>query len=107
MRLRDHPLMNYRGIGNWPPRWHARGDGVAPSVAGEAGVLTEVTMSYRSAQNVSPPQLFLFMEHHGHRYIAAVLFSDETFCRQVGMLLQNHCGRALEEIGGLDVSDLL
>lgn len=107
MLLRDHPLINYRGVRTWPPRWHARGDGLAPPVVGEAGVLTEVAMSHPSAHNVSPPQLFLFMENHGHRYLAAVLVSDETFCRQLCMLLKNHYGRTLAEIGSLDLGGLL
>ncbi len=105
MLLRDHPLMNYRGISNWPPRWHALDDGVAPPAAGETGVLTEV-VAYHSSSHQSA-QLFLFMEHHGHHYVAAILFSDDTFCRQVGMLLKNHYGRTLADIGGLDVSGLL
>jgi hypothetical protein len=47
------------------------------------------------------------MEHHGYRYIAAVLFSDRAFCGQIGELLKNYHGHLLEEIGGLDVSHLL
>ena len=107
MHLRDHPLMNYRGFSNWPPRWHARGDGMAPLVSGEVGVLTEVTIYHREPPNRSSPQLFLFMEHHGYSYIAAVFFSDETFCRQIGDLLQKNYGRTLAEIGALDVGELL
>jgi hypothetical protein len=104
MQLRDHPLMHYRGIPNWPPRWHGRGDGTSPHVHGEIGILTEVTVY---APPGGPPQLFLFMENHGSRYIAAVLFSDRAFCRQIGGLLKNYYGQMLEEIGGLDVSGLL
>gem|GEM_PF-2207990 len=106
MKLRDHPLMNYRGFSNWPPHWHARGDGLAPPVTGELGVLTEV-MIYLPAGLHQSSQLFLFMKHHGHSYIAAVFFSDRAFCRQVGGLLQGHYGRALEEIGAIDVGDML
>jgi len=106
MFLRDHPLMSYRDIPTWPPRWHARGDGIDPPIAGEVGVLTEVTIYQPSPQNRASPQLFLFMEHHGHRYIAAVLFSDAAFCAQVGRLLQKHYGRTLTDIGNLDLSDL-
>jgi hypothetical protein len=98
--------MNYRGFPNWPPRWYARGDGMAPPVDGEVGILTEVVPHYSSLPHQSA-ELFLFMEHNGHRYIAAVFFSDPTFCRQVGELLQKSYGRTLEEIGGLDVSGLL
>src|SRR5689334_12943726 len=107
MLLRHHPLMNYRGISTWPPRWHARGDGTSPAVRGEVGVLTEVTIYQPSRNNHMSPQLFLFMEHHGHGYIAALLFSDAAFCVQLGRLLQHHYGRTMEEIGGLDLSALL
>lgn len=107
MLLRDHPLMSYRGVRTWPPRWHARGDGSAPPVAGEAGVLREVTIYQPPAQRQTSAQLFLFMEHRGHQYIAAVFFSDAVFCRQVGRLLQKYYGRTLEEIGELDLSALL
>src|SRR5689334_8540756 len=99
MLLRDHPLMSYRGIATWPPRWHARGDGTAPPVAGEVGVLTEVTIYHPGSQYQRSPQLFLFMEHHGHEYLAAVLLSDTAFCLQIGRMLQKHYGRRLEEIG--------
>lgn len=107
MVLRDHPLMSYRGVSNWPPRWHARGDGVAPQALGEVGMLTEVTIHQPAPQYHSPTSLFIFMEHKGHRYIAALIFSDGTFCRQLGNLLKNYYGRTLAEIGGLDVSGLL
>ena len=107
MLLRDHPLMSYRGISNWPPRWHARGDGTAPHVAGEIGVLSDVIIYNPAPQYQSSPQLFLFMEHHGHHYLAAVFFSDLVFCRQVGELLKKNYGRTLAEIGSLDLSALL
>jgi hypothetical protein len=48
MKLRDHPLMNYRGLSNWPPCWLPRGDGIGPRVHGEVGVLTELTVYHRS-----------------------------------------------------------
>ena len=107
MLLRDHPLMSYRGIVNWPPRWHARGDGIAPPVTGEVGVLEEVTIYLPSGQHQTAPQLFILMARQGDRYIAAVPFSDVAFCRQVGRLLQEYYGRTLEEIGALDLSGLL
>jgi len=107
MRLRDHPLMHYRGIPNWPPQWHARGDGNAPHVDGETGVLTEVTVFNPPPGSNQSPQLFLFMEEHGARYIAAVLFTDGSFCRHVGGVLKGYYGHRIEEIGSLDVSNTL
>jgi hypothetical protein len=107
MKLRDHPLMNYRGLSNWPPRWLPRGEGIGPRVYGEVGVLTEVTVYHLQPNSHESPQLFLLMEHHSHRYIAAVLFSDRAFCAQIGELLKKYHGHSLEEIGGIDVSHLL
>ena len=107
MVLRDHPLMNYRGIPNWPPRWLPRKDAGGEKVSGEVGVLVEAVVSCSSVHNGNVSQLFLFMEHHRKQYVAAVLFSDATFCRQVGELMKKHYGRPLEEIGGLDLSELL
>ncbi|HEY1374342.1 MAG TPA: hypothetical protein VGH50_17855 [Candidatus Binatia bacterium] len=107
MVLRDHPLMNYKGIPNWPPRWMPRKDAGGAKIAGEFGVLVEVVVSCNSPHSGNLSQLFLFMEHRGKGYVAAVLFSDPMFCRHVGELMKKHYGRTLEEIGGVDVSRLL
>ena len=107
MRLRDHPLMSYRGMSNWPPHWLPRKDSGGEQFSGELGVLVEVVLSCSGIYSRQLSQLFLFMEHHDKGYVAAVLFSDATFCRQVGELMKKHYGRTLEEIGALDVSALL
>ncbi|HKA34005.1 MAG TPA: hypothetical protein VKH64_12370 [Candidatus Binatia bacterium] len=104
MVLRDHPLMNYRGIPNWPPRWLPRRDH-AGELHGEFGVLTEVDMGREAPHQ--PAQLFLFMNHNGREYVSAVLFSDGTFCRQLCELLKKYYGRTIEEVGGLDLRGLL
>jgi hypothetical protein len=40
--LRDHPIMSYRGVPNWPPVWtQTRSDGVK-KLRGELGVLIYV-----------------------------------------------------------------
>lgn len=107
MRLRDHPLMNYRGIPNWPPRWLPRKDIGGEQLHGELGVLREVVVSSGSPYNQQLSQLFLFMDHGGKPYVAAVLFNEAMFCRQVGEVMKKYYGRTLEEIGGLDVMGLL
>jgi hypothetical protein len=105
VQLRDHPLISYRGFSTWPPRWMPRDDVYSPRLKAEIGILTEAVF-YHSKPEQSP-QIFLFMEHHGCRYLAALFFSDAAFCRQVGRLLQDYRGKTIEEIGGIDVSDLL
>ena len=99
--------MRYRGIANWPPHWLPRKDAGGEHPRGEVGRLTEVVVSCNILQSGAVSQLFLFIEHHGKAYVSAVLFSDATFCRQVGDLMKKHYGRTLEEIAGLDVSDFL
>src|SRR5690349_8521838 len=99
--------MNYRGLANWPPRWLPRKDVGGQQLQGEVGVLQEVVVSCGNPYNRQLSQLFLFMEHQQKAYVSAVLFSDAAFCRDVGELMKRHYGRALEEIGGLDVTGLL
>ncbi len=107
MFLRDHPLMNYRGVPNWPPQWLPRKDAGGEKISGEVGVLMEAVVSCSSPFNGGISQIFLFMEHRGKEYVGAVLFNDATFCRHVGELMKKYYGRALKEIGGLDVSSSL
>jgi hypothetical protein len=106
MLLRDHPLMSYRGIPNWPPRWLPRRDHGGAQIRGEYGRLQEV-VAVGEMPSRQPAQLFLFMEYNGRPYVSAVLFSDGTFCRQICELLKKYYGHTLEEIGVLDVSELL
>jgi len=107
MLLRDHPLMNYRGLPNWPPRWLPRKDGGGEHMSGEIGTLVEVVVSCGNPYNRKLSQLFLFTEHRGKGYVGAVLFDDEVFCRQVGELMKTYYGHTIEEIGGLNVTGLL
>ncbi|HKA34006.1 MAG TPA: hypothetical protein VKH64_12375 [Candidatus Binatia bacterium] len=107
MQLRDHPLMNYRGIPNWPPHWHRRKDAGGEQACGEIGVLKDSVLSCGNLHNRYLSQIYLFMEHDRKAYIASVLFGDPTFCRQVGELMEQCYGRTLEEIGGLDVKGLM
>lgn len=107
MVLRDHPLMNYRGVPNWPPHWLPRQHAGGVQPRGEIGRLTEVVIAPATRYNGELSRLFLFMEDRGKSYLTTVLFSDATFCRQIGKLMEKCYGRTLEEIGSLDVSGLL
>lgn len=44
------------------------------------------------------------MEHEGNEYMGCLLFSDSQFCQQICELLRAHCGKSLEEIGDLEIS---
>jgi len=102
MELRDHPLMSYRGVNNWPPTWTWRGGGENNRPKGEVGILREVLLS-----KVEPnSRIFLIMQHEDEEYIGCLLFSDETVCAQIFDVLKDQCGHSVEEIGSLDLGHL-
>jgi len=107
MQLRDHPLMHYRDIHNWPPHWCPRKITGGEKISGEIGVLKDVVVSCGNLHNRHLSQVYLFIEHEDKAYIAAVLFNDATFCRQVGELMKQYYGRTLEGIGDIDVRGLM
>jgi hypothetical protein len=108
--LRDHRLMNYRTLANWPPIWTRRGRN--NGAAGEAvpvrarrreiGILKEALISAVTR----PPRIYLIVTDDGHEYIGSLLFNDSAFCREIYALLKRHCGKTIAEIGSLDVSYL-
>lgn len=98
MQLRDHPLMSYRGIRNWPPKWGiTQGDN--KPLAGEVGVLEYLQKAHG--------KLTIVIKLDGHKYTATLMFDDATFCEQIYKLLQQNIGRRIEEIGDLDLSHTL
>jgi hypothetical protein len=103
MMLRDHPLMNYRGLRNWPPIWTWRGgSGERGTPRGEIGVLRDVFLS-----RVEPrSRVYLIMEHDGAEYMGCLIFNEEKICGQLCQLLARHCGVAISAIGSLDLSYL-
>jgi hypothetical protein len=104
MTLRDHPLMSFHGVSNWPPVWTPRTlRGVKPKIVrDEVGILRYIH-TYDQESN----KCYLVIEHEGELYAGTLLFDDETFCHQVTALLRQYIGRPIEEIGGLDVSFML
>ena len=99
--------MSYNGMANWPPRWMPREPG-RPQLRGEYGVLTEVAAACNEdGRNDRPSEIFLFMEHEGVGYVASLLFDDSAFCGALGKILRAACGRAMKEIGSLDLGHLL
>jgi hypothetical protein len=103
MRLRDHPLMSYRGSRNWPPAWMWIGGADNTYPKGEMGILQEVVSSTLAPMT----RCFLIVEYRASVYMGALLFNDAPFCRQVFGLLQNQSGRSIEQIGDLEVGHLL
>jgi hypothetical protein len=103
MKLRDHPLMNYKGIRSWPPRWLWRGGYECTFPEGEVGILKEVLPSTAPPNN----SCFLIMEHCGAEYIGTLLLSDHAFYLQIYSLLVHNCGRTIEDIGKIDIGHTL
>jgi hypothetical protein len=103
MLLRDHPLMSYKGLPNWPPawRWVAGEDKECPS--GEVGTLRMVELS-----KIEPPnRCFLHVDHEGSSCVGCLLFDNSTFCIQIAKLLEDYCNRRIAKIGSLEVGSLL
>ena len=98
--------MSYRGLCNWPPTWVKTGgssDVFQNKLRGEIGVLSQVFLS-----QVTPyTRCYLSVEVEGDFYMGTLLFEDAAFCRQIYELLQQHCGKSIQQIGDLDVSHLL
>jgi len=98
MELRNHPLMSYRGVPNWPPTWVWIGGGENQHPKGEIGCLQRVNLS------TVPPRCFVVTEYDGAEYIGCLLFDDRVFCLQICHLLENHRGYPLQRIGELELS---
>jgi len=99
VKLRDHPLLSYRGIASWPPVWINIRDFEAKKLTGEIGVLTHALL-----HDDVPTKCFLAIEFERVQYMGSVIFEDPAFCRQIHALLQPHIGRSIKEIGSLDLS---
>ena len=97
MQLRDHPLMTYRGVANWPPVWVTNTD-PPKKLLGEVGVLTGITA------DPSTRKCFLHIEYENEGYVGALLFEDAMFCWLLCRIISNQIGRGIKEIGDFDLS---
>jgi hypothetical protein len=101
MLLRDHPLMTYQNSRSWPPVWFYRGGFDNTHPRGEVGILKNVFVS-----SVHPStRCYLIMEHAGGEYMGDLSISDVAFCVQIYAMLLRHCGKTIQEIGDIDISD--
>src|SRR5262245_54720546 len=85
MLLRDHPLMAYHGVRNWPPIWTWASGLENNRPKGEIGILRRVEQS----KILPADRCFLYIEHEGSSYSGCLLFDDRNFCGQVATLLKN------------------
>jgi hypothetical protein len=93
--------MRFHGVSNWPPVW-TQGRQGGKVVRDEVGVLMYIH-SYESSLN----KCYLVIEYRWEHYVGTLLFDDATFCHQITVLLRQHIGRSIEEIGDLDLSHTL
>jgi len=100
--FRDHPLLVHNGTHSWPPVWTQGYAPTAKRVTGEIGVLKHVT-THPALRN----KVYLIVEHEGERYTGCLMMDDTTFCAQITHLLHFFPGRAIKEIGDLDLGHLL
>jgi hypothetical protein len=100
MLLRDHPLLNYRGISSWLPAWSWIDGGDDKHPTGKIGILRTTLLS-----KIQPTsRCFLLISYEGSSYIGCLLFDDYVFCDQVTKLLQRYCNRPIAEIASIDLA---
>jgi len=100
MKLRNHPLLSHHGHPSWPPLWAWIGLKEDKNPEGEVGILTAATLDSES------PRCFLTIEYEDDSYMGCVFVQDAAFCRQLAALLQLHLGCSIEQIAGLDLSEI-
>ena len=98
MKLRDHPLIKDQ----WPPEWTPYDCSRNP-ITGEVGILDSIYVSLASSERA-----VLRIINDGSGYTGAIDFPDAAFCRRFVDLVQPHSGKAISQIGELEISgDLL
>jgi len=100
MLLRDHPLLNHRGVHSWPPAWTwvAGLDNKYP--LGEIGILRNVVPS-----RIEPAdRCFLYVDIDEASHIGCLLIDDIAFCRQIVELLSANRNVPVAAIGSLDLT---
>ena len=89
--------------------WAGKGNEKRPR--GEIGILTEVKISITNPNDLDSARpynrVYLFIDHQGGEYLGCLIFDDATACRQIGGILSRQCGKAIREIGDIDLNHLL
>jgi hypothetical protein len=95
MKLRDHPLMIYRGVQNWPPVWCRTGK---HPLKGEIGVLASADTARQGNR------CYVSMDFEDERYTGTLLFDDVVFGWFVTKSFKDRIGASIKDIGDLDLS---
>jgi hypothetical protein len=99
MKLRDHPLISYKGASSWPPTWLWGGGDRYVHAIGEVGVLKDVMLG-----SIEPSdKCLLIMEHEGRKYIGTLLVEDPVFCQEIYAVLIEQRGKPIRDIGEIDL----
>jgi hypothetical protein len=98
MLLRDHPLMSYRHVRNWPPVWTQARKEANKTLRGEIGILRYVQGGPTSNK------CYLVIDYYSEYFVGTLIFDDLSFSAQVADLLQKQVGRSIKEIGDIDLS---
>jgi hypothetical protein len=102
VQLRDHPLMIFRRLRNWPPTWVRLGSvkGNAPkTLSGEVGILKQVR-SYPDRRG----RIYLTIDHDGAVYVGCLLFDNEDFCEEMAEHLRQCCSMSIEAVGSSEIN---
>jgi hypothetical protein len=99
MKLREHPLLSYRGVSNWPPVWIGKDGRHLKQSESDRAILKDVVQSKKAPLT----RCYLMIEAEGEEYVGAVLFDDHFSCRQISRLLLEHRGEPVHKVGEIDV----
>jgi hypothetical protein len=102
MQLRDHPLMTYCGVLNWPPAWIQVKETKIKSLSGEVGILKHV-MRYDRVPN----GFVLAIEHAREQYLGFLIFDEVSFCMLIHDVLGARIGCSIKDLGSLDLTYIL
>src|SRR5215467_903953 len=97
MKLRDYPLLSYRGVSSWPPTWVGWNSKQLDQSKAETAVLKDVTLSTTALR------CYVMIEHEGDEYLGALLFEDHNSCLRIYHLLLSHRGEVIRKVSEIDV----
>ena len=103
MLLREHLLLNHRGVPSWPPVWTRVAGLDNKHPIGEIGTLMDVHRS-----NIQPAdRCFIYMNFDGASYIGCLFIDNTAFCRKIVELLLANRNKSIADVGSLDLSSTL
>jgi hypothetical protein len=92
--------MSWQGRPNWPPEWNGPYGPERPLPNGELGTLLKAECGFGKA---TVPHCYIDMEWNGQEYVGLLYFDDSGLIGNVCQILKAQVGRAISEIGSLDV----